>query len=315
MPRLPALVVCGVALLGALRLAAQQPLILSQLTWFDRTGTVLETVGPLADHGNVELSPDGRRIAVAVTDRATGTHDIWIYPSGGQPTRFTDDAADENWMIFSPDGTRVALNSFTTRRLALLQAPANDAARATPLLDDPVGKWPVSWSPDGRNILYVTSGTRTGNDIWVLPLSGDQQPYPFAATEASENWATFSPDGHFVAFSSTGETGSAEVYVAPFPRTNARVWRVSTDGGTQARWRRPGEILYLAPDRTLMSATVKTTDRDVTVMGVEPLFELEYPYGAYHAFDVTADGQRLIVNRTVLASGGRGLQARGGGRE
>ena len=63
-------------------LAAQQrqpPLVLSQLTWFDRAGKQLGKLGPLADHGNLELSPDGSRVAVAVVNRALRTRDIWMY--------------------------------------------------------------------------------------------------------------------------------------------------------------------------------------------------------------------------------------------
>ena len=74
-------------------------------------------------------------------------------------------------------------------------------------MQDGVAKWPVSWSRDGRFVLYVTNSRTTSNDIWVLPLTGDRQPYPYLRTEASENWAAFSPDGKWVAFSST-ESGT-----------------------------------------------------------------------------------------------------------
>src|SRR5689334_7721228 len=83
--------VAGAAVLGAGLVAALQwasvPMaaqrasasVLSQLTWFSRTGTMLTRVGPLADHGNLELSPDGSRVAVAVMDPSTRTRDLWIY--------------------------------------------------------------------------------------------------------------------------------------------------------------------------------------------------------------------------------------------
>ena len=94
---------------GALApLAAQQrpaPFVLSQLTWVDRTGKPLGKLGPLADHGNLEISPDGSRVAVAVTDRSKRTHDIWMYDTAsGERHQFTSDTADQNWLIFSPDG-------------------------------------------------------------------------------------------------------------------------------------------------------------------------------------------------------------------
>ena len=160
----------------------------------------------------------------------------------------------------------------------------------------------MSWSRDGRFVLFVTNSRATSNDIWVLPLTGDRQPYPYLRTEASENWAAFSPDGKWVAFSST-VSGQIEVYVSPFPSTGQR-WRVSADGGSQARWRRDGsEIFYLAPDRKLIAASVTTAGGTFTVNGYEPLFEARYPYGAYHAFDVTEDAKRFLVNTLVVDPG------------
>jgi Tol biopolymer transport system component len=280
----------------------QAPQILSRLMWFDRDGTRIGGIGPVADHGNLELSPDGTRVAVAVTDHAHETRDIWIYDAkSGDRTRFTSEPTDENWLVWSGDGRRVVLNSFTREHLDLFEAPSSGSPR-TVLLSDGVAKWPVSWSRDGRYLLYVTNSQSTSNDIWVLPLTGDRTPYPYLRTEASENWAAFSPDGKFVAFSST-DSGRIEVYVSPFP-SNGKRWRISADGGSQARWRRDGtEIFYAAPDRTLIAAAVTSSGGELTVKGYEPLFEMRYPYGAYHAFDVTADGTRFLVNTLVVTPG------------
>jgi Tol biopolymer transport system component len=295
----------GAALLIPLLLLQAQPrptLVLSQLVWFDRGGTRLGAIGPLADHGNVELSPDGSRAAVAVFDRASGTRDIWMYDAKtGERTRFTADPADENWLIFSPDGRRVVHNSFATGHLDLLEAPATKTDDRTVILrSENEGRWPVSWSPDGRFLLYVSNSRLTGNDVMVLPLFGARRPYPYAQTAAAENWASFSPDGKWVAFSSS-ESGEAEVYVSPFP-ASGRKWRISADGGSQARWRRDGkEIFYVAPDRMLIAATVTAENSEITLTGLDPLFQLSFPYAAYHGFDVAADGQRFLVNTTAVA--------------
>lgn len=295
-----------VALLVAVPLLAQpqtRPQILSRLTWFDRSGMRLGGIGPVADHGNIELSPDGTRVAVAVTDPRHETRDIWIYDARtGDRTRFTSEPTDENWLIWSGDGARVVLNSFGVEHLDLFEAPSRSIDPHTTLLKDGVAKWPVSWSRDGRFVLFVTNNQATSNDIWVLPLTGERKPYPFLQTQASENWAAFSPDGKWVAFSST-ESGQIEVYVSPFP-SNGKRWRVSADGGSQARWRGDGsEIVYLAPDRTLMAAAVSTSGGELMVKGFEPLFEIRFPYGAYHAFDVTDDGKRFLVNTLVVNPG------------
>ncbi len=38
--------------------------------------------------------------------------------------------------------------------------------------------------------------------------------------------------------------------------------------------------------------------------GYDPLFEIRHPYGAYHAFDVTEDAKRFLVNTLVVNPGG-----------
>jgi Tol biopolymer transport system component len=244
-------------------------------------------------------------VAVAVTDAARATRDIWMYHlASGERTQFTSDPADENWLIWSPDGARVLLNSFARDHLTLLEAPATSAAERKQLLEGNEGKWPVSWSPDGKFVLYVTNNNRTSNDIWVLLRDGSGSPYPYLHTAASENWAAFSPDGKWVVFSAAdSNSGQPEVFVAPFPAPTKR-FRISADGGSQARWRRDGkEIFYVAPNRMLMSAQIDTDASGITVKGYEPLFELQHPYGAYHAFDVTRDGQRFLVNTLVVTPG------------
>jgi eukaryotic-like serine/threonine-protein kinase len=295
-------------LIGTLApVAAQQrpaPFVLSQLTWFDRTGKQVGKLGPLADHGNVELSPDGSRVAVAVVNRVLRTRDIWMYQTAsGLREQFTSNEADENWLIFSPDGARVVVNAFSTEQSGLFSSAATAATPRTLLLDAPTGAWPVSWSPDGSSILAVTNSPKTGNDIWALSLAADSTPQPFQRTEASENWAAFSPDGRWVAFSSTAGSDVPEVYVTRFP-TPGRAWRVSADGGTQARWRRDGkEIFYLSPDRQLMSAALTLENDSVKVDRIQALFTMRFPYGSYHAFDVSKDGQRFLVNTSIGTTG------------
>ena len=144
------------------------------------------------------------------------------------------------------------------------------------LQTDGGGVWPVSWSPDGKSILYVTNSRETSNDIWVLPVGGGM-PYPFQQTPASENWAAFSPDGKWVAYSSTASSDMPGGVRDAVPGQGPS-WRISADGGSQARWRRDGaEIFYLAPDRRLMAAAVTERNGAMAVTRVDPLFTLTFP--------------------------------------
>jgi eukaryotic-like serine/threonine-protein kinase len=307
-------VAIAVAMMCGLPLRAAQggsAALLSQLVWFDRAGKRLNVLGPVANHGNLELSPDGKQVAVAVLDTSEGTRDIWLYDvERGSRKRFTATDGDENWAIWSRDGRRIVFNSNRNGRLDLFQGALAPGSVPEPLLRD--GMWPVSWAPDGRHILFVTNSAATSNDVMVLPLFGDRRPFPFARTETAENWAAFSPNGRWVAFSSD-ESGQAEVYVAPFPPSAAGLAgkrQVSADGGSQARWSRDGkEIFFIAADRSLMVTAVNGEGTTFEVGARRRLFEPRFFFLDSHGFDLAPDGQRILVNTLVVSPRAPNTQA------
>jgi Tol biopolymer transport system component len=305
--------------MATVMLAAQQAqpprLVRSQLVWVDRSGARQRTIGTLADYGNIELSPDRRQIAAAVLNETTGHRELWLYDAAdGHRSRLDSNTADENWLVWSPDGHRVVFNSQRTRGLDIYGrdvGPGSSAAKEQLLaIDEERGQWPVSWSPDGRDVLVVTNSEETGNDIWVLPMTTGRKPYPFLKSVAQENWAAFSPDGRWVAFSYQELNNDTELYVTSFPRAGRR-YLVSARGGFQARWRKDGnELFFLATNGTrttsLMAAEVKSDGSEFEVNGVRKLFDTPVPYPPYHAFDVSADGQRILINSLLLGPGGAG---------
>ena len=243
-----------------------------QLVWTDRTGKVLGTLGAPDENalGNPELTLDGGRVAV---QRAVqGNVDVWLLDVGrGVPTRFTFDAGADGDPVWSPDGTRVAFRSTRSDQavLDLFEKPTSSAADERTLLATNRPKTPLAWSPDGRFLLYVTQDTKTGMDIWALPMANEpstgpaavgrteeRKPFPIAQTPFDEAAAQFSPSGKWVAFESN-ESGTVEVYVQPFPGPGGK-WQVSVAGGSQPRWRPDGrELFYVAPDGRLMAATIR----------------------------------------------------------
>src|SRR5438132_3084181 len=115
---------------------------------------------------------------------------------------------------------------------------------------------PKHLSSDGRFLLFRSTDPRTGNDLWVLPVSGDKKPFPFLKTPFEENEGQFSPDSKWIAYQSN-ESGRLEIYVQPFPRPGGK-FQISTNGGAQPRWNKNGkEILYVSADSKMMSAPVK----------------------------------------------------------
>jgi Tol biopolymer transport system component len=275
--------------------------IRSQLIWFDRTGKQMATLGDQADHGGVELSPDGARAAVSILDPARRTRDLWLYDvARGLRTRFTFDPAEEGSAVWSPDGSRIGFNSARKGTLALYVKAASGAGNEEPLLDDALNLIPTSWSSDGRSVLYFNTqgGSLSASDLRVLPLSGDRKAAVLLQTPFNEGNGRFSPDGRWTAYQSN-ESGRNEVYVAPFPGPGGK-WQISTAGGSFPRWRRDGrELYYLAPDNNLMAASVSGDGAAFQVGVVRALFEVRVravPVGGGYPYDFSADGQRFLVN-------------------
>jgi Tol biopolymer transport system component len=267
---------------------------------------MLGTVGDKADQTELQLSPDGARAAVSVLDPARRTRDIWIYDlaRNGLRTRFTFDAGEDWTSAWSPDGRTLIFSAGRPAGLDLYQKNADGSGTESKLVEGSGGpnKYVKSWSADGRFVLFNSgsAGSATGNDLWVLPLSEDRKPRALLQTRFVEVESRFSPDSRWVAYQSN-ESGSNEIYVMPFA-TNGGKWLVSTAGGVQPRWRRDGrEIFYLAGN-TIMAAAVDGTGTGFQVGAVRPLFDVRRRTAGYLGFgpgmvyDVTADGQRFLVN-------------------
>src|SRR5215470_16297690 len=94
----------------------------SQLTWFDRVGTQIGTVGDRVGYFNPELSVDGKRVGVELVDLDVGTRDIWLFDlARGVRSRFTFDRGEDTTPVWSPDGTRIVFDSTRGGALELYQ--------------------------------------------------------------------------------------------------------------------------------------------------------------------------------------------------
>jgi len=264
-----------------------------RLTWFDRSGKPVGTLGEAANFGHIEFSPDRRSLAARVVDQ-TGNSDIWIYDvARGLPTRFTFDPAADLEAVWSPDGRNVIFSSGRKGSIDLYRKSSNGAGAEELMYADSLGKRPTSWSPDGKFVLYHASDFQTGIDLWVLPLAGDRKPVPFLRTAFNEQFGQFSPDGRWVAYQSN-ESGNNEIYAAPFPGPGGKR-QISAGGGSFARWRRDGrEIFYMGPDQRLMAAEVSLKGDTLEVGAARPLFGPVSVSGSY-LYDVSADGQRILA--------------------
>jgi dipeptidyl aminopeptidase/acylaminoacyl peptidase len=283
-----------------------------QLTWFDRGGRALATLGDAAPYFDIALSPDERRVAVGLATGTPVNFDIWIFDIGRNvPSRLTFDPEYDGSPVWSPDGTRIAFQGNRSGKVALRQQLIARTAADESLLDAS-GLFlisPSNWSADGRFIAYTSTASGT-SDVWVLPLLGDRKPLPLVQTRFNETGAVFSPDARWIAYTTNENGNQFDVFVQPFPGPGGK-HQVSTSGGSQPVWRADGkELFYLAADGTMMAVPIDATGQFNA--GVpQALFKTIARIGSRRAialldmersFAVTKDGKRFLVSATPAQS-------------
>jgi dipeptidyl aminopeptidase/acylaminoacyl peptidase len=286
----------------------------TSLTWFDRTGKELGTVGEPGAYSNPALSPDGRRLAVDVRN-PQGFRDIWVIDllQGGR-TRLTFDRAEDMGATWDPRGDTIAFTSERRGRREIYLKRASGSGEDELLLDSE-GGWasPEDWSSDGKWLAlnWRHSGALRGpHDLLLLPMPGERgrKPVSFVASESYEDMGRFSPNGRFLAYRSD-ESGRSEVYVREVSANGTPgpgKWQISSDGGVEPQWRRDGKELFYVSGVAAVSGASPGTINAVTVSAdgasfvagrPRPLFEVLLPEQRRNRYVVTGDGQRFLVTR------------------
>jgi Tol biopolymer transport system component len=283
---------------GVIAYRAGRPSV-TRLSWFDRSGQALGTLGSTEQVGltNLRLSPDGRRVAA---ERSLQNEtDLWQLDATRQ-TRLTRGANGSltRLPVWSPDGGRIAFESVRSGSVAISTKSSTGDGAEEVLVDSPEVKIPCDWSPDGRFLIYYIPDPKSGTDLWVLPLD-TKLPFVFLKTEANELWGQFSPDGRWIAYQSNA-TGRYEIYIRPFSAAGAAV-PVSTTGGVYPRWAADGKELYfIAPDAKMISASIRATATTIEAGPPTALFQTRKLGGGLnmigrgHQYDVARDGRFLI---------------------
>jgi Tol biopolymer transport system component len=278
-----------------------------QLTWFNRQGNVLGTIGEPGYDLILSVSPDGTRAAVSELDVQTLDTGIWLVDlSRGTKTRLTSNPERDNFPVWSADGNHILFRSIRGAGMSFYERAYSGAGSEELLLtlQGPSG-FPLDWSRDGRFLLFGVNDPKTSFDLWILPLDGSRKPVPFLRTEFTETGGQFSPDGRWIAYYSN-ESGRGELYVQPFDPAKgspgAGKWMVSKGGALSGHWRRGGkELLYLSPDATVMKVDISVTPAfhagpPERLFQLPPAFQQARSlFNLGYLVDTTEDGNRFLV--------------------
>ena len=148
-------------------------------------------------------------------------------------------------------------------------------------------------SPDGRYLLFQRDRTGRG-ELWYKDLRGDSTVRQVGSGPYGETGGRFSPDGKWVVYAS-GESGTSQVYVRPFPALTTR-YQVSLNGGSTPVWSPDGKRIFYQADRQIVAATIAST-QPFSIGLRMPILGRGFSFNGIHAdYDVAKDG-RIIALR------------------
>ncbi len=242
------------------------------------------------------------RVACSPTSRTTARPgpaggDIWIVEPSGSDTRLTWDAAQHHASpVWSPDGRDIVFSSLRKGKSGLYRKRSDGSSEEELLTESDLPKAPMSWSSDGKSIVFGVQDPKTKGDLWGLSLADKKAP-PLVNSQSNETHAQ------------------------PFPTAAGR-WQISDAGGDWPRWRNDSKELYYHSLGQVSNPQVAGNPAfvgplySVPVNGAGAGFEhdapkaflnlwaVNLPHGGVddHTYAISPDGQRFLSYQFIVST-------------
>ena len=257
------------------------------------------TVGGLGRYVDFRVSPDGRMLAVAEAGRDS-TADIFLIDltrGDVRTNRIASSPSTDASPVWSPDSTRIVFRSNRQNAHDLYLASATGTGPESTFQVSAFGKYPTSWSADGKIVFHTTRPGSSGFDIMIAEADGSGNARALIDSRFNEAQGQLSRDGKWLAYTAD-DTQSFQVYIRPLVG-GSRV-PVSVAGGFDPRWGASGDELFYIDlsTRRLTSVSVKRAGQAIEIGPPRPLFEIRSvmvspPYTS--SYDVAPDGEHFLV--------------------
>jgi Tol biopolymer transport system component len=240
------------------------------LVFVERSGDVEAISDAVGNYFHPSVSPNGRNLAYCAGEGSET--DVWVHDlERGVATRLTFTDEEDFTPVWSPDSQSIAYSSAHESPGNIYVKPADGSGEPERLTENDSFQGVASWSPDGNHLMIMQLSGTQGWDLFTLDLQSGSSPEPFLVTEFHEWNGIFSPDGRWVAYTST-ESGTPEIYVRPFPGPGGK-WQISKGGGSTPQWSGDGRELFYLAGSTVMAVEVDGTAGAIRAGSPAPLFD------------------------------------------
>jgi Tol biopolymer transport system component len=238
------------------------------------------------------LSPNGQQLALESTEGANPG--VWIYDLLRDTFNPLTTQGRTEGPLWTLNGRLIV---FASEGMSWIRA---DGAGSPQLLTQGKGgvQFPNSFSPDGKFLAFQEATTTSGYDLYVLPIEYGSgilkagEPKPFLIAPLDQRHAAFSPDGHWIAYTSN-QAGFQQIWVRAFP-DNGGSWLVGD--GQYPLWSKNTHQLFFRGDdnRILVAGYIiqgdTFTSEKPRVWSDKVLANL----GQIANYDLASDGSRAI---------------------
>jgi Tol biopolymer transport system component/DNA-binding winged helix-turn-helix (wHTH) protein len=240
------------------------------------------------DSGEAVWTPDGGHIVYAKD------HELWIVGVDGNGARpFAGLPGSPNWLVWSPDGTRLRFSISDDSGNSALWELRRDGSQLHRVLSKNEapgeGQCCGEWTPDGHYFVFTVSANRHSN-LWILREPGfglrrmPQNPVQLTDWPAGAWGAHVTPDGRSVLFYS----GRSRSQIIRFDRKTNESVPISAEGFSQPDYSPDGKwLVYVDVNNGMLwkAAADGSARFPLSLPGFETVFPRWSP-----------DGTRIVVS-------------------
>ena len=168
---------------------------------------------------------------------------------------------------------------------------------------------PRSWLKDGKTLVFSLMARDWG--IFTIPLPSDQKPAVLLDLRGSiQGQPAFSPDGRWLAYMSD-ESGERQIYVQPFPKTDARKYQLSRVPSDFPIWSPDGNEIFYYQTVANKLVSVRIQKEPFAYSDPVPLpFDMTTQSATqnFRRFDVLPNGKQFVIITPGTSSANRPVQ-------